>query len=470
MPGNEADGTLELIRVIEWLLDAASEPLPAQVADAARLLVADSVICGIAAAEMDRTRMSVEAIQPGGPPQAELVTAPTRVRSADAAWVNAEAMNLMDADDTFLNGGHFGSIVSASALAEAQACGATWRDLETAVTLGFDVLARIQLAAAPAHHAVLTPGLNMIGATLAAAAVRRGHASVLDAVGVAMRSALAPNGRQHALAGFDTFKYAPHGLVASQSVVAARLADAGYQARPWSSSGPGVFELQSVVVDGTILQRGLGETWWVTLTSLKPYPSFRLGHAAMDALRLVLDEHAVKGESIERVSVFVDPRAASMPFYQTTPDRFPVGPLAPLHAAFHLRYGLALVALEVPPGPAWSTDPAVANPAVWDLADRIEISGAARDTAWLTARRDTRTGRVHELTARVEVTAGGRTYQAAVDMADGDPWRAETRPDWAWLSRKAANFGVSERIVSQIREAASGAPVGAVYWSELGQR
>lgn len=460
---DNSDGTLELVHTIERLIEVSPASMPAEVSDAARILIADSVICAVAARSMARTRMSAAALEPGGRPEAEVVTQAGRVRSIDAAWINAEAMNLMDADDTFLNGGHFGSIVSASALAEAQAFGATWEQLQTAVTVGFDVLARIQLAAAPAHGTLLTPGTHMIGATVAAAMARPAHGSVIDSVGLAMRSMLAPNSRQHALAGFDTFKYAPHGILASQSVVASRLAHAGYRARPWSSPGPGLFDLQSEDVDVDALGHGVGETWWVTITSLKPYPSFRLGHPAMDALQNVITEHNVDPEAIERITVFVDPRATRMPFYPTTPDRFPAGPLAPLHAAMHLRFGLALVAMRVRPGPAWSTDPAVTSASVWDLADRIEIAGPARPAEWLDAHRDARTGRVHELISRVEVAACGQKYEAEVDMADGDPWRASTRPDWTWLVAKARNFGVAESIVERIRDVSSADIVDGVF-------
>ena len=102
-----------------FAVETGFEDLPAEVVDYTKLLILDSLICGIAASEAERTRMSHKlAERLGGPAEATVFGMATQVPAGLAASINSEIMNYLDADDTFFNTGHFVVLNVAAALAD----------------------------------------------------------------------------------------------------------------------------------------------------------------------------------------------------------------------------------------------------------------------------------------------------------------------------------------------------------------
>ena len=82
--------------------------LPLEVVEYTKLVILDTLICGIAAGNEQRTRMMHKMLLGmGGNEESTVFGLDRRVPSAHAAMANAEAMNLLDADDTFFTTSHF---------------------------------------------------------------------------------------------------------------------------------------------------------------------------------------------------------------------------------------------------------------------------------------------------------------------------------------------------------------------------
>ena len=365
---------------------------------------------------------------------------------------NAEAINLLDADDTFLDIAHFGGLIVAVALAEAQRTGADWTTFRRAVVRGFDANARLAIATR-ARSGMIAPGLMMLGATVAAVgAAGGGDRAASAALSLAMRTAPTATTRAVSLAKPGTLKYAPYGALAQGAIQAARLAEAGYV----SAADPvAFFSAQQVELKARRLAPAAH--WWIERTALKPWPSFRLGHPVLDALGAAIGQNDILPGDIDRILLWLDPRALDLPFHDW-PDPLDFDPmLLPLAAAMNLRLSAALVAAGVPPGPAWAQRRTLRRAEVRSLMRRVEIAAdPAVDAAWLEQRRDAETGSVPRGFGRAQVEAGGRQFVVAREGADGD------RANWDWLRRKAVRFLGSPDIVDRLASLEANAPATAL--------
>ena len=439
---------------------AGFELAAGEVEQAARLLVADSVLCAVAAASAGRTRLALGIASAfEGVPQAEVAGIALRLPAPAAALVNADAMNLLDADDTFREAGHFGALQVAVAVAATQRRHGSWCDLLRAVVLGFEVCARLQLAA-PAGPVFLATGQLSVGAAVTAMSVApaRERRTVGNTIGLAMRHANAPTPRRAVLASLGSVKYTPFGSIAATAMLTADLAAAGYQADPLLlHASPGFSQAQGAApADPAVLYAPLAPPWQVTRTSLKPYPSFRTGHPAINALKAALADvpevAQAAGEparllaSILRIDAHVSEGVLRLPIHDAT-EEIPDDHLAPIRTAMDLRHSLTMTLLGVPPGPRWSDARWLHDPDVRACKSRIDVAAGPGGDALASVR---------------IVTASGEWW-GHCRHNDGDFEPAARRPDWAWIRRKARNFGVDPEIVTAIEQAPLEARVREVY-------
>jgi 2-methylcitrate dehydratase PrpD len=424
--------------------------LAASSADAAARLIADSLICGVAAAPLERScALRDLLVEAGGAEEAWAAGAPRRLPATAAAAANAEAMNLLDADDSFLNISHFGALIVAVALAEGERTGADWGRVCRAVAAGFDLDARLILAAR-AEPGYFAPGLMMPGAAMAAAIAAGVSADeVRRAVGLSLRTAPAPATRQVSLAEITSYKYAPYAAIAEQAVKAARLAAQGYASPDdFLVATPGFLHAQRAQ---TIRWDFLApsDDRWIERTSLKPFPSFRIGQpcviAAAQAAR------GLSPDAIEKVELFLDPRARLLPFHHW---RYPLEARAierPIAASMSLRVSVACTLAGIAPGARWSARETLERSDVRELYDLILVAEEpVFPAADLESLRDPRTGFVHDAFGRAVVHAGDERREALVTELTGDPWVAGGEPDWDWLGVKESAFLGSTRIVDGV--------------------
>ncbi len=454
MTGDEA-----LDALVATIATTRPEDLSASVLDVARRIVADCLICGLAGAPYERSATFRAVLaRDGGVWDATVLGDHRMMPAPHAAAANAEAMNLLDADDSFLSGPHHGALVVPVALAEAEANGEPWARCLLGVILGFEVTARMSFAW-PGPAPTFAAGLPAVGTAVAALLASGSHASVVGhALGLSMRSAPGPVPIVHATGELRSTKYAPYGAIASQAVLAARLAVAGYAAdHRYLVMEPGFFHTQGVpdVDPADVLARTAERGWWIEETSLKPYPSYRLAHPAVDLVRELATSARAEPGTIERIDVWLDPRNRILPFLEAPPRSIAANALAPIRTAMHLPYTLALAALGVPAGPRWSAPETLRDPSVWDVAARVVLHPEPACTLEeVAARVDPRSRVSREACARVRLTVGGAAHEAEQWGADGDPWNPNRRPGWEWLVRKAESFGADPGIVRRVRDVA----------------
>ena len=98
-------------------------------------------------------------------------------------------------------------------------------------------------------------------------------------------------------------------------------------------------------------------------------------------------------------------------------------PTTVINAQFSYAHSFAMLALNIPVGPAWYWEENMASNRVRAFRERVEVipEPLAADLARWVER-----GQFRRLPGGVDVHARGRVFSETIDNARGDPWRTET--------------------------------------------
>lgn len=454
--------------ITQTLADFASqtryEDLPEEVVDYTKLLIFDTVICGLAAGGLERTRMMHALLESlGGHEEATVFGTHKRYPASLAAMANAEIMNGLDADDTFFTTSHFAAFNVASALAEAQRCNATGRDLILAVALGFDINARMNLASLVIREnesgefewsPIQGMGFAAFGTSVSSAIIRKlDREQMRNCFGLAGTMAPTPtvnttsNSRNH-----PSMKYANYPATALSGMLSALFAQGQYQARQTCLDNGGFFMAQGCLdFDTDLLLDGLGSQWWILETCFKYYPSCRYTHGPIDMLQRLMAEENISAGDIEKMVVYMNPMAYALRFFREPAPEIAIDHCAPFNGQFNIPYVLALTALQRKPGPEWYAPENLQDAKVWELARRIttEVDESARNEVHNAFKQKIR--RFRKTPASISVRAKGRDFFRKTEYVMGDPWSAETKAGWDDIAAKFHNF-CSELIPQSQRQ------------------
>ena len=393
-------------RLAAWSAGLRFEESPPEVAEAAKLHLLDAVGTGLAALALDQMPAArAAALEIGGEGEATALGLPGRVGAGAAALANGSLMHALDFDDTHETAiVHSSVVVAATVLAVGEATGAGGEDLLAAAVGGYEISARIGLAAPGAFHVKGFHPTSVCGVFAAAAAASRlrglSAEQTANALGIAGSQA---SGLMEYLADGSQTKPLHAGWAAHAGIVAASLAAHG-------ATGPGsVLEgrfglLASHVgeFDAAALTADLGERWETTEIAFKAYPCCHLAHAVLDAV----GESGLGPDDVEEVVALVAGDVAVGLVLE--PAARKLRPETPYEAKFSLPYCIGALLSRGSLGVDAFTPEAIADPRALDLAAKVgyevtEIEGG------------------NELSGGVRARAGGRTYEATVPHPRGGP-------------------------------------------------
>ncbi|NEU58673.1 MmgE/PrpD family protein [Halorussus sp. MSC15.2] len=284
-----------------------------------------------------------------------------------AALANGAFGHAIDYDDTFESIViHPTSPVFPAALAGVQVADGTGRDALTAYVVGVEAAFRTGHATYPSHydngwHSTGTVGT--FGATAAAAS-----ALGLNAEEIAHAYGIAASSSSSLKKNFGTMTKPLHaGHAAQMGVRAALLAESGFTADDAVFEGDiGYGEVMTPggEYDPTQMTEGLGEEWAVADIGFKPYPSGVITHAAMDALRAVVEREDLDPADVETVRVALDEAASEMLIHADPDDA--------LQAKFSIEFCLAAILREGDAGVREFSDEYVADPRTREVMAKVE--------------------------------------------------------------------------------------------------
>jgi len=355
-------------RLAEFARGLSLADVPASVRASARAAMLDGLACAIAGRDERVTReLRGFALEQGSHPRATLWGTGERVSAELAALVNGTAAHALDFDDvSWAMNGHPTVPLLPAAFAVAEAAGRSGRDLLRAYVVGFEVEARLGQALGRPHyergwHATAT--LGVFGAAAAAGVLLGLDAGALRrAFGIAASRASGTRGN------FGTDAKPLHaGLASRAGLEAAELAERGVTSREDAlEMEMGLADLYGGKVPFSLPSLDAGFALETPGVELKPYPSCRFTHRAIDAVLTLREKHA--GRELRAIECGSDPLGLKILIYDE--------PRTGLEAKFSLQYCVAVAWLDGWPGLGAFTDARARAADVQALLRRVVVREA----------------------------------------------------------------------------------------------
>ncbi|MBN9580825.1 MAG: MmgE/PrpD family protein [Afipia sp.] len=327
---------------------------------------------------------------------------------AVAALLNGALGHSLDFDDTHADSSlHPSAPVVPAALAVGEIMGSSGRDVLTAIVAGYEVCCRLGNALDPTSHYARgfhpTATAGTYGAAAAAAKLYGLTADqIVAAFGVS--GSQAAGSLQFLVNGAWNKRYQV-GAAAMNGVIAASLAREGFVGAIDSVEGKhGLLVGYTDDAHPDKAVADLGRVYETMKIGVKPYPSCRYTHAAIDALIALRREHNLTPENIRSVEIGLHRNGITLTGDAATKRhaRSVVG------GQFSMFFTGALALDQGSFG--WDDYKRLGDPAIEALADRIEVVQDARLE-----------GKSHPFGARVSIDSGEGLLERLVPDPSGEP-------------------------------------------------
>src|SRR6478609_9717984 len=218
---------------------------------------------------------------------------------AVAALLNGALGHSLDFDDTHADSSlHASAPVVPAAFAVGELVGASGRDVLTAIVAGYEVCCRLGNALDPTSH--YARGFHP---TAAAAAKLFGLSQQQIVAAFGVSGSQAAGSLQFLVNGAWNKRYQV-GAAAMNGVIAATLARNDFVGATESVEGKhGLLAGYTDDAHPAKAVAGLGKTYETMKIGVKPYPSCRYTHAALDALIAMRREHNLTPDQVKRVEI-----------------------------------------------------------------------------------------------------------------------------------------------------------------------
>jgi len=264
-----------------------------------------------------------------------------------AALINGTLAHSLDFDDTHAEGSiHSSAPIVPAALAAAEMCDASGKELIAAIVAGYEVQIRLSLALNPTAHYDQgfhpTATCGVFGAAAAAGKLLSLDAKgIQSAFGIALSQAA---GTMEFLTEGAWTKRSHVGQAAQNGLICAVMAGEGFKGPEEAFEGRyGFLHAYSPKSEPDKVIAGLGETWETMRIAVKPYPSCRYSHAAIDGIISLMKEHGFSASDVEEVEIGVPETGWKIiggPDDKTNPQSIVDGQFSmPFCAAVALREG-----------------------------------------------------------------------------------------------------------------------------------
>jgi len=430
--------------LVAFLHPLQASDLPAEVLDRARYFLLDYLGCAIRGSLQESSAAVQRMIQRIGANGCSTVIG-TDVRTIPglAAMANGAASHGIEMDDTHSGGSiHLGTTMYSAALALAETLPETTSDaFSAAVVAGYEAAARIAMAAQPKEHYALgfhmTPTCGVFGAAIASAKLfGLTMEQTLAAVGIA--GSMAAGSMEFLADGAWTKRIHP-GLAAQNGIHAALLAAEGF-------SGPQrILEGRDGFLHGYSrkpiperLTEGLGKSFEILHTAVKPHACCRYMQGPVDAVLAIMREDNLEPSQIQRIQVAVleagwgivaEPRAKKY------------HPESVVDAQFSMPFGAAVATIDGAAGLAQFTAEKARSPKIRDLMSKVVL---VKDP-------EIEETFPKEWPARVEIELDdGRRYEKFVRYPKGDPENPLTWDELAAKFRALAGAVLSPERCDEI--------------------
>lgn len=297
-------------QLAEFVANLTFSDLPHEVTERAKRLILD--LTGIiirARHDAESTPSLIAAVErlglAGG--RCSVMGDPRTYAPTAAALINGTLAHSLDFDDTHAEASiHSSAPIVPAALAAAELAGASGKDLITAIVAGYEIQIRLSLALNPSDHYDRgfhpTATCGVFGAAAAAGKLLgMDAAGIRNAFGIALSQAA---GSMEFLTDGAWTKRSHVGQAAQNGLICAVMAAEGFRGPQQAFEGrAGFLHAYAPNADPTKAVAGLGQTWQTMRLAVKPYPSCRYSHAAIDGLVALMKENGLKASEVNEVEI-----------------------------------------------------------------------------------------------------------------------------------------------------------------------
>ncbi|MBI4469483.1 MAG: MmgE/PrpD family protein [Acidobacteria bacterium] len=303
-------------RWADYALGLRFEDLPGEAVAAAKLLLVDSLACGLGGSRTEDHRILCDVLaQLGSKPECTVIGTALKTSCRDASLANSLAIRAMDYNDVYWKQDpcHPSDLLPA-ALSLGERGHRSGRELLVAMIIAYELEMRICEAAVPGirelgwHHATLT---QFVSPVVAGRMLGLNHDQLINAIGISASH----NGTLGAVTAgkLTMMKNTVDPMATESGVMAALLAARGYRGPEEIFEGrEGLFMSLGREWDAARLTEDLGEGFRIMRCSIKPYPSEALTHTPISAVLDLVMEFDLAPEQIERIQVWTLRRAAEI--------------------------------------------------------------------------------------------------------------------------------------------------------------
>ena len=328
---------------------------------------------------------------------------------AVAALLNGALGHSLDFDDTHADASlHPSAPVVPAAFAVGELVGASGREVLTAIIAGYEVCCRLGNALDPTSHYARgfhpTATAGTYGAAAAAAKLfGLPKERIVAAFGVA--GSQAAGSLQFLVNGAWNKRYQV-GAAAMNGVIAATLARNDFVGATESVEGKhGLLVGYSDNAHPEKVTAGLGKVYETMKVGVKPYPSCRYTHAALDALIAIRREHNLTPEQIRRVEIGLHRNGITLTGDAATKRH----PTSVVGGQFSMFFTGAVALDQGRFG--WDDYERLGDAAIDALADKFDVVQDDR----------LETGRKHPFGARIKITTDDGVHERFQDDPSGEP-------------------------------------------------
>jgi 2-methylcitrate dehydratase PrpD len=329
----------------EWIAGLRLDDVPAEVVERAKLIIADITAIALRGRnDSESTPPLLAAVESMDLSHGRfrVIGDPASYAATGATLINATCAHSLEMDDTFSpRGTHTSCVVVPAALTAAQMADVSGETLLLAIIAGLETMCRVGLGRDPEaprdFHA--TPTTGAFGATAAAAKALGLTAQQIEhAFGIAL-SNTAGNMQFHVNGAWT--KRVQIGFASTAGLTAAALAREGYTGSTAALEGEhGFYRLYAAGKgDPDRVLDGLGQQWQILEIAFKPHSSCRGTHAAIDAAIDLRNQHAIRFEDIDRVTVGLPRRPIDLIELLAAPNK--IDPQTHVEGQFSITFTVA---------------------------------------------------------------------------------------------------------------------------------
>jgi 2-methylcitrate dehydratase PrpD len=402
----------ETATLADYVAALKFDDIPQDVLARAKVLTLDFLGSAIRARREAESTPSIlqmlQALSLDGDGEATVFGDEKRWTPAVAALLNGALGHSLDFDDTHADSSlHPSAPVVPAAFAVGEMVGASGREVLTAIVAGYEVCCRLGNALDPTSHYARgfhpTATAGTYGAAAAAAKLfGLSPDQIVSAFGVS--GSQAAGSLQFLVNGAWNKRYQV-GAAAMNGVIAATLARNAFVGATQSVEG-----IHGLLVGYTDTPHhdkavaGLGQVYETMKIGVKPYPSCRYTHAAIDALIAMRREHNLTPEQVKRVEVGLHKNGITLTGDAATKRH----PSSIVGGQFSMFFTGALALEQGSFG--WDDYTRLGDPNIDALADRFDV-----------VRDERLEGKTHPFGARVSITTEDGVHERIYADPSGEP-------------------------------------------------